>query len=442
MTERLSNPVRPVSRRGFLGLAAGAAAVPMLAACGGGSASSGSGGGSSAALKFWDMPWGSTQYNVVAKKLVEDYKPAASMPSASYQEIQWANFTQTFSSAVASKTGPAVSSGGGFQAFQFAKQGVIAYADNVIAAFKKDGTLNDFLPGLVEPMKTSDGYAAVPWQLDARVLWMNKSLLAKAGVAEPKTWDQYASACAALKKIGVYGYSSGSGAGNNIGNQALVAWMINNGGGLWSPDGNLDVTNQRNVEAVDFVLNLVKEGYVDPASVSYTTDNQNAQWKNNKFGMGIETAGLADNVGDTSGNLVVMDPLTGPHGDKGGLLYENNLMMYKNTPSQAGSEAFLQYYIKNMKTYWQSNLGTGLPVLKSIVALPAFQARPNSVKVIKEWQPISKSLGSRGTALSSKLGDIDSSTPLFQFAQKVLSGKTTATAALSSLQAGLAPLVK
>jgi len=439
MAEGLTDRVRPVSRRGFLGLAAGAAALPILSACG---SSGSSGGGGSAAMKFWDMPWGSTQYNVEAKKLVEGYKPAASMPSATYQEIQWANFTQTFSSAVASKTGPAVSSGGGFQAFQFAKQGVIAYADNVIATFQKDGTLTDFLPGLVEPMKTSDGYAAVPWQLDARVFWMRKSLLAKAGVAAPKTWDEYTTACAALKKIGVYGYSSGSGAGNNLGNQALMGLMINNGGGLWGTDGSLDVTNERNVEAVDFVLNLVKEGYVDPASVSYTSDNQNAQWKNNKFAMGIETAGLADNIGDDTGDLVVMSPMTGPHGDKGALFYENNLMMYKNTPLQEGSEAFLEYYIKNMKAYWQSNLGTGLPVLKSIVALPAFQKRANSVKVIKEWQPVSKSMAARGGALSSKLGDIDSSTPLFQFAQKVLSGKTTATAALTALQAGLAPLVK
>ena len=28
-------------------------------------------------------------------------------------------------------------------------------------------------------------------------------------------------------------------------------------------------------------------------------------------------------------------------------------MMYKNTPSQASSEAFLLWYIKNMKAYWE-----------------------------------------------------------------------------------------
>jgi multiple sugar transport system substrate-binding protein len=113
-----------------------------------------SGGGK---LKFWDMPWGQANYTAAAKKLAEGYKPSNGLPSATYQEIQWANFTQTFSSAIASKTGPAVSSGGGFQAFQFADQGAIAYADHVIDQFKKDGTYDDFLPGQVEAMKTNKG---------------------------------------------------------------------------------------------------------------------------------------------------------------------------------------------------------------------------------------------------------------------------------------------
>ncbi len=57
--------------------------------------------------------------------------------------------------------------------------------------------------------------------------------------------------------------------------------------------------------------------------------------------MGIDTAGLDGNIGDTSGDLVLMKPLTSPNGGKACLVFENNIMMYKNTPSQASSEAFL-----------------------------------------------------------------------------------------------------
>ena len=161
----------------------------------------------------------------------------------------------------------------------------------------------------------------------------------------------------------------------------MVFMMINNGGGLFTPDGKLDVLNERNVEAIDFILQLVKAGISDPASVSYTNDNHLAQWKNKKFAFGIYTAGLDQSLGEPSGgDLLVASPLTGPHGDKASLAFGNNIMMYTNTPSQAGSEAFLDYYIKNMKTYWQQGVVTGLPVLQSIVDLPEFQKSTTNVQ--------------------------------------------------------------
>ena len=135
------------TRRGFLGLAGAAMAAPVLSACNvsGNSGANAAGGGS--VLKFWDMPWAQPAYNDAGKKIIEAYAPDRDLPKASYQLIQWNNFYQTFSSAIASGTGPAVSSGAGFQAFQFAEQGAIAYADNLIDALKKDGTYDDFLPG-------------------------------------------------------------------------------------------------------------------------------------------------------------------------------------------------------------------------------------------------------------------------------------------------------
>ena len=129
-----------LSRRGFLGLAAAATAVPLLAACNvsGSSNTGGSSGDASGELKFWDMPWGSPEYNTTGEKIIAGYTPASGFGKASYQTIQWNGFYQTFSSAIASKTGPAVSSGAGFQAFQFAEQDSIAYADNLIESLKSD----------------------------------------------------------------------------------------------------------------------------------------------------------------------------------------------------------------------------------------------------------------------------------------------------------------
>ncbi len=443
-----------LSRRGFLGVTAGAvASVPLFAACSGsssksktsGSAGGSSGGGktSSKGIKFWDMPWGGTTYNPAAKKLVESYVPPAGAGKASYQEIQWANFTQTFSSAIASNTGPAVSTGGGFQAFQYAEQGKIAYADKVIAKFKTDGTYDDFLtPALVEAMKTDKGYAAVPWQLDIRVWWYNKATFSKLGLTPPTTWAEILTVGKALAKKGYYGFAAGAGAGNNLGAHFMVMMMINNGGGLFSKEGKVDLVTPRNIEAMEFIKELQSNKIIDPASVSYTGDNQNNQWKNGKFAMGMDTAGLDSNIGDTTGNLVVMNaPIAGPHGDKACLVFENNVMMYTNTPSQASSEDFLEWYIKNIKSYWAQNLLSGLPVLKSIAALPAFKKQTNKITAINAWVPVAKTYAAQGDTLTPLLAKVDGGNPLQVFTQSLLSG-TDATKALKSLQSTLDALNK
>lgn len=418
------------TRRGFIGLAGGAAATAALAACGGGS------GGSSGGLKFWNMPWGNTTFNPTDKKIVTGYKPSSGLPSVSYQVIQWANFLQTFSSAVASNTGPAASSGGGTQAFLFESQGKIAYADHLLDGWKKSGLYDDFLPGLIAAMKVKKGYAAVPYNLDMRVLWYNKSLLDEAGADAPTDWQSYLNACAALKKKGIYGYGTGAGAGAYTGDHALVCWMINNGGGLFDEQQQPNCVTNENIEAIDFVLEMVKKGYVDPHSSSYTSDNVQAQWKAHKFAMGYDTGGLADNIGGKVGpELAVLSPLTGPSGKKGALYFPNNIMMYKNNPSQKGTEAFLSYYYKNMSPLWTKGTGIGLPPLKSITETKEFKASPNNVKIISEWQPISHTWAAPGgDALFLGVTTVDGTQAMTTFTQSILGGRATAKEALTTLQ--------
>jgi multiple sugar transport system substrate-binding protein len=437
-------PYRPLSRRRFLGLAATAAvATPILAACGGGSSSGGSGGsGSSGPLKFWDMTWGTPAFNKASEKVVADYKSAAGA-SVEYQTIQWTNFNQTFASAVASGTNPAVSTGGGFQAFRFAKQGAIAYADNLIETMKKDRFYDDFLPGSIDGLKTADGYAAIPWHLDAHAWWYNKALLDEAGAKVPTTWDELLTTGQALKKIGVFGFSTGAGSGNGLAYETPMALMIGNGGGLFDPEGKLDVMNERNVEAMQFLKQMLGEKIIDPASVAYTNDNMFSQWKNKKFALGIEQSGLQDNVGgEVAKDFVVASPLAGPHGDKAALVVENNIMMYKKTPSQADSEALTMQWLKGMKVFWDEKLINGLPVLNSIVASEEFQKRPNQVKMVKEYQPIGISYAARSKTVGHSQSQIDGATPMFQFGQAMLTPSIDANAALTTLSNALAGLIK
>ena len=431
----------PWSRRAFLGLAGAAAAVPVLSACNvsgsSNSSSSSNTGGSAEPVKFWDQPWGATAYNDLGKKITEAYTPGEGMGKAEYQVIPWNNFYQTYASAIASGTGPAVSTGGGFQPFQFADQGAIAYADNLLETWKSDGTYDDFLPGILDSTKTDQGYAGVPWQLDSRIMWANTALLEEAGTKVPTDFDSLLEAGLALKKIGVSGFGTGTGAGNNLGSHTMVAMMIMNGGGLFTADGKPDCVTDRNVEAMEFIKQLVGEGIIDKASVSYTTDNLYAQWADKKIGLGVASAALQSQAAAVKDDIEVISPLAGPHGDKAALHFVNSVMMYTKTPSQAASEAFVSYYFKNIKQYWDDSLVGGVPVLKSIAESDAIKNNPAQTKIINEYIPISTTYAAKGTKLFAGLAAVDGGQALTQFAQTMVQGKQDVTKALTTLQTGI-----
>jgi multiple sugar transport system substrate-binding protein len=251
----------------------------------------------------------------------------------------------------------------------------------------------------------------------------------------PTDWQSFEKACAALKKIGVYGLGLSGGSGGNA-FQGIVGWMINNGGGIFDQSHKPNLVTPENIETLTFLQGLIRNGYADPRSTGYTTQNTQDQWKAGKFGMQVEGPGLASNLGGKwATDVVVGEPLTSASGKKGALFFPNNIMLYKNSSSLKGAEAFLTYYYKAMKPLWTKHTGIGLPVLKSIAATPEFKQDPNAVKCVEAWQPICRTWAAPGgQALFANVSLVDSTTPMTVFGQDVMSLKETPKGALTKLQ--------
>ena len=222
----------------------------------------------------------------------------------------------------------------------------------------------------------------------------------------------------------------------------MVALMIMNGGGLFTPDGKADCVTDRNIESMDLVRQMVSEGIIDPASVSYTTDNLNTQWAKGKVALGFNSAALLSQAAAVADDLEVVSPIAGPHGDKATLHFVNSIMMYTKTPSQDASEAFMTYYFKNIHQYWDAGLVGGVPVLKSITDSEAFKKSPSQVKIVKEYTPIATTYAATGTKLFAGLASVDGGQALTQFAQTMLQGKTDSKEALTKLQTGIEEAIK
>ena len=251
MSTRARSDRPGLSRRNFLTAAAAAGVLPIvLDACSSGGSSSSSGSSSpSGTISFWDGEVGTGQLNTEAKKLTEAYKDG--QIKGSYN-LMTGNDYEIIEAALAANKGPTVAGGYAYQAFQFADQGDILYADNVVATMQKNGQYADYLPGLFDQLKNSKGYVAIPWGVDTRALWYNKTLLNQAGVAVPTDWTSFMAACKALKKIGKYGYVTAANSSNSAyGTHTLATFMINNGGGMFDETGKADCLFDRNVEAVE-----------------------------------------------------------------------------------------------------------------------------------------------------------------------------------------------
>ena len=432
-----------LSRRNFLAAAGAGAALPVvLAACGSSGGSSGSSGSSSptGTISFWDGEVGTGQLNTEAKKLTEAWTDGKIKGS---YNLMTGNDYEIIEAALAANKGPTVAGGYAYQAFQFADQGDILYADDVVKTMQGNGQYADYLPGLFDQLKNSHGYVAIPWGVDTRALWYNKKLLAKAGAAVLTDWNSFLAACKALKKIGVYGYVTAANSSNSAyGTHTLATFMINNAGGMFDESGNADCLYEPNVEAIEFLLEMSKNKYIDPGSVSYIDTDVYTELKSGRAGMALANATIPEETGGTPTNtdFAVMSPIKSPSGHTGTIQYLKNYQMYTKTPSKAASEKFLLWWNQQFvgsKGFFAQGITAAVPVRKSAIALPQVQADPNLVKIINEWVPVAKPESARYAHIFSGLATVDNGTPMVQCIQSILQGNTTAKQALQTLQTGI-----
>ena len=129
-------------------------------------------------------------------------------------------------------------------------------------------TYAKFFPSFLAESVVDDVVWAVPDLASARALYYNKDILDAAGVAVPTTWEELEAACAAIKAYDANIYPWGVDMTTDEGQACFAYYAWNNGGGFVDADGNWTLNSAENVEAVEFITDLVKAGLTntDPAT--------------------------------------------------------------------------------------------------------------------------------------------------------------------------------
>ena len=136
-------------------------------------------------------------------------------------------------------------------------------ADGLLLPAKEwvsEETYAKFFDSFLAESIVDDTVWAVPDLASARALYYNADILKAAGVDVPKTWEELRTVCEAIKKYDANIYPWGVDMTTDEGQACFAYYAWNNGGGFVDADGNWTLNSAENVEAVEFITGLVKDG--------------------------------------------------------------------------------------------------------------------------------------------------------------------------------------
>jgi len=130
----------------------------------------------------------------------------------------------------------------------------------------------DFFPGPVEADCWAGRMYAVPWYIDAGLLYYRSDLLARYGLDVPRTWPDLVSAARFVteREPGIYGFVwQGRQYEGLVCNALEVVWS--NGGEVLK-DGRCVIDGRENAEALRFMRDLIARYGVTPPLVTTATE--------------------------------------------------------------------------------------------------------------------------------------------------------------------------
>ncbi len=246
-----------------------------------------------------------------------------------------------------------------------------------------DDLFEDFFPSFIEQSVIDDTVWAVPDLASARALFYNVDILKEVGVEVPTTWAELQDVSQAI--IDFYDgeiYPWGIDMTTDEGQAAFAYYTWGNGGGFVDEKGEWAVNSPENVEAIEYAISLIEDGYTNPNPATQTrydlqdmfaagklamliAPNQLPTYVADKGGeINMATAGLPANEGKTSSSVGVMD----------------RVMAFKDeaAPDQEARNEAIGKFLKENYVGWVSMEGF-LPAVNSAVealvkADPSFEA--------------------------------------------------------------------
>lgn len=239
---------------------------------------------------------------------------------------------------------------------------------------------------------------SIPLYSHAQVMWYRKDLLAKAGLAVPKTWDELFEAA---KKINnpedVYGLSVPMGLGDLQATRFLNFYVRSAGETLITEDGKANLTSKAAIDGINYWVKMYKE--VSPSgSLNFKTLDQATLFYQGKtafdFNSGFHIGGVETNSPNLLDQIdaAPIPKINASDPDRGIETSNIPMVVWKNSKHPEIAKAFVEsLYEKEGYIKFLHSVPAGmLPAMKDIAEDPEFLDNPtiqkfsNAVKIISD----------------------------------------------------------
>ena len=243
--------------------------VCSLAACGGSSkapaSSSGESAGSTTNDKVsLDVMVAEYGPNTAAwwKQFEADFEAANENIDLVVDVVSWNDITTKVNTRIGNDDAPDILNIDSFADYQ--AEGLLLPAQDYIS----DKTYAKFYQSFLDQSIVDGTVWAVPDLASCRAMYYNKDILEAAGCEVPTTWEELRAVCEAIKAYDSNIYPWGVDMTTDEGQACFAYYIWNNGGDFTDADGNWTLNDPKNVEAIEFIVGMVKDGLTnsDPAN--------------------------------------------------------------------------------------------------------------------------------------------------------------------------------
>jgi multiple sugar transport system substrate-binding protein len=215
-------------------------------------------------ITFWHG-WTGGAAPVIVPKLIEQFNSEHKNIKVKGVPQEWGDIAAKMPLAIKAGKGPDVAVLHGDDLATYAAQNLLLNADGIVKGL--DYTADDFPPEVFDKGNYDGTQYAVPWSVTPLGLYVNKTVLAQAGITDiPTDQESYLAALEALKGVGVQGeWVDGYVFTGTFEFESLI-WQY--GGQLYNDDVTKAAFNSdAGVQALTWMTDLVKNGY-SPADVA------------------------------------------------------------------------------------------------------------------------------------------------------------------------------